>query len=276
MDALNDVDRQPIAWREAVPDGRVVGEPADEPIVFLHGLGGSRVAWDPQLSFLARHGHRSVAWDMPGYGASGAPRTATGELTFDGLADAVDAWVDELGATRVHLVGLSFGGMVAQHVALRFPQRLRTLTLIDTSPAFGFDGTTTAEEWVDQRLAPMRTGATPADFAAAVIGSIMAPTASASALQAGVDAMSRISAGGLAAAVQCLVTHDLRHRLHEIAAPTLVMVGEHDVETPLPYAQFLADTIPGARLEVIRGAGHISNLEAPEAVNEQLLAFVGG
>ncbi len=82
--------------------------------------------------------------------------------------------------------------------------------------------------------------------------------------------MSRIPAEGLRAAVECLPTHDVRARLGEIAAPTLVLVGEHDEETPLSYAEALASGIRGARLQIIPGAGHISNLEAPEAVNVAL------
>ena len=82
--------------------------------------------------------------------------------------------------------------------------------------------------------------------------------------------MSRIPAEGLRAAVECLPTHDVRARLGEIAAPTLVLVGEHDEETPLAYAEALASGIRGARLQIIPGAGHISNLEAPETVNAAL------
>ena len=87
--------------------------------------------------------------------------------------------------------------------------------------------------------------------------------------------MARIPSSGLAAAARCLVTHDLCGRLHEIVAPTLVIVGERDRETPPSYSAYLAAQIAGARLEVVGGAGHISNLEQPEAVNRLLLEFVG-
>jgi pimeloyl-ACP methyl ester carboxylesterase len=99
---------------------------------------------------------------------------------------------------------------------------------------------------------------------------------STTALREAIAAMERIPSDGLAAAARCLVTHDLRGRLHEIVAPTLVIVGEHDDETPHSYSAYLAEQIAGARLETIAGAGHISNLEQPEAVNRLLLEFVGG
>ena len=264
MDTLIDVDAAPVAWREAGPaDG--------DAVLFLHGLGGSRVAWDPQLDALAAGGFRCAAWDMPGYGASVTP---DGALTFTLLADAVVAWMDALDVAAAHVVGLSLGGMIAQHVALRSPARVCSLALLDTSPAFNFDGATTAESWIEQRLAPMQTGASPASMADTVLRAIMGPDVADAAVAKGVAAMSRISGDGLAAAVRCLVTHNVRSELHRITVPTLVIVGEHDRETPLPYATFIADAIPGARLEVVAGAGHITNLEQPAAVNRLLVGFL--
>ena len=87
----------PLAWRER---GR------GAPVVFLHGLGGSRTSWEPQLAGLSA-GFRCIAWDMPGYGAS-APIQP---LTFAGIADAVARLLDKAGVDRAHLVGESFGGM---------------------------------------------------------------------------------------------------------------------------------------------------------------------
>jgi pimeloyl-ACP methyl ester carboxylesterase len=102
----------------------------------------------------------------------------------------------------------------------------------------------------------------------------MAPDASDGSVAAAVASMARISADGLRAAVEFLPTHDVRARLGEIAAPTLVLVGEHDEETPLSYAEALAAGIPGATLQVIPGAGHISNLEAPDAVTAAMRAHL--
>jgi 3-oxoadipate enol-lactonase len=262
MTAAIDVD-QPIAWRQAGPaDGQHVA--------LLHGLGGSRSAWQPQLGALGDAGYFVTAWDMPGYGAS----EPIEPLTFDVLADAVGRWLDALGSRSAHLVGLSLGGMVAQHVALRIPGRVRSLSLLDTSPAFGFGGTTSPAQWLEQRLQPLAAGETPATIAPSVLRSIMADGVAGSALDEAVAAMARIPSNGLAAAARCLVTHDLRARLHEVAVPTLVIVGEHDHETPLSYSAFLAETIPRAQLAVVPGAGHISNLEQPDEVNRLLIDFL--
>jgi pimeloyl-ACP methyl ester carboxylesterase len=258
--APRDVDAAPVAWREAG---------AGDAILFLHGVGGSRTAWEPQLRDLSDR-YRCVAWDMPGYGAS-AP---AGELTFPGLADAAAHLLDAIGEPAAHVAGLSMGGMVAQHLALGHPARVRSLTLIDSSPAFGLDGTSRPEEWIALRLAPLDGGETPASLAPGLMRSVAAPGASDAALTEAAAAMARISPAGFAAGVRCLTTHDLRHRLHAIAAPTLVVCGEHDAETPPAYSRFLADAIGGARLALVPGAGHLSNLERPDVVNALLAGFL--
>jgi 3-oxoadipate enol-lactonase len=257
-DVATDVDAAPIAWREAG-----AGSPT---LLLLHGLGGTRLSWDDQLHGLEGVA-RVAAWDAPGYGASAA---VDGVLTFDLLARAVLDWADTLGAARFHLAGLSFGGMISQYVAAAAPDRVQSLTLLSTSPKFGLDGTAPAE-WQVARLAPLDAGQSPADFAPQVLGAIAGPTISPVALAAQVKAMARISAAGLRAAIACIVTHDTRALLGHIRARTLVAVGELDDETPPTYAAALVAGIPDARLEVIGGAGHLLNAEAPDAVSAILL-----
>ena len=137
-----DVDETPIAWREA-------GEGA--PVLFLHGLGMTRTGWDAQLEALAE-GYRCVAWDMPGYGVS-EPLV---EFSLAAAADSAAMLIDRLGGSA-HVVGLSMGGMIALQLALRHPECVRSLSLIDTSPAFGLDGTDPAA-WRAARLAPLEAG----------------------------------------------------------------------------------------------------------------------
>jgi pimeloyl-ACP methyl ester carboxylesterase len=262
---MRDHDAAPIAWREHGP--------ADGPVVLLlHGLGGSRTAWEPQLAALGEAGWRAVAWDLPGYGASAPP---AGPLTFALAADAVATLLDTLGADCAPLVGLSMGGMVALHAAIRHPSRVRSLVVVDSSPAFGLDGVTTAEGWIAARLAPLRAGATPATMAPDLFRAIMGPDATEAMVTEAAAAMARISPAALEAAVRCLPTHDVRAKLHRITCPTLVVVGELDAETPVAYAEHLAAHLPDARLLVIPGSGHITNLEAPDALNRALLDFLG-
>ena len=108
----------------------------------------------------------------------------------------------------------------------------------------------------------------------AVITAIAAPGFTGRELDRTLAAFARIPADGLRAAVECLPTHDVSDRLSEIASPTLVVVGELDEETPVAYAEQIASAIPGARLEVIPGVGHLAPAEAPEQFNALVGEFL--
>jgi pimeloyl-ACP methyl ester carboxylesterase len=244
-----------MAWRSS-------GSAGAPPAVFIHGLGGSRLSWEPQLDGLADL-RQCLACDLPGYGKSaGLP----GPLPE--LASLIADWIASLGGGPADVVGLSFGGMVAQHLALNHPAAVRTLALLDTSPAFGFDGVTTPEEWLATRVSPAPDTAAPDTDR--IIAGIVGPDCPGEVRDAAAAIMRAVPAATLAAACRALVGHDTRDRLPRVSAPTLVMVGAEDTETPESYARAIAERIPGARLVVVPGAGHLLNVEAPEVVNDEL------
>lgn len=252
-----DLEERGYAWRE-LGDGELV--------ILLHGLGGSRVAWDAQLTALGDR-WRVAAWDMPGYGAA-APLPDE-PVTFRALADAVSEWITVLGTDSAHVVGISMGGMVAQYLAAWHPERVRSLTLLSSSPKFGLDGTT-PDEWRAARLAPLDAGWEPVEFAERVLRGIAGPHITQAAYESQRAAMARVTGSALRRSIDCLVTHDSTALLATITAATLVMVGELDNETPPEYSQYLVDNLPNARLAIVPGAGHLLNAEAPEQVNRLL------
>lgn len=265
-DDVCDHDDAPIAWRGCGPAVQGRGEL----VVLLHGLGGSRLSWEAQLLGLGAR-RRAAAWDLPGYGVSAPLPVAS--VTFRDLADAAASWITALGAERAHVVGISMGGMIAQYLAAHHPNRVRSLTLLSTSPAFGMDGTQ-PDAWRAARLAPLDAGQQPADFADRVLGALAGPHITPDAFAQQRAAMSRITADALRRSIDCLITHDSRPLLPAIAAPTLVLVGDLDDETPPAYSQYLADHIPHARLAIVPGAGHLLNAEAPDAVNTLISQFL--
>ena len=256
MTQIHDVTCGQFAWREVSPVGHA------ETIVLLHGLGGSRMSWEPQLVGLSAR-HRVIAWDLPGYGES---KALEGPTTFTALADAVADLVTVLCEPTVHLVGISFGSMIAQYAAAQHPSVVASLTLLATSPKFGLDGTR-PDDWRAARLAPFDQGLEPADIAERVLAMLAGPNITTAAMTGQVKAMSRVSAAALRRSIDCLITHDSSSILPTIVAPTLCLVGDLDHETPPAYAMAVADLIPGARLSLIEGAGHLLNVEAPDSVN---------
>ena len=252
-----DVDAKPTAWREAGSGPRVA--------VLLHGLGGSRIAWRPQLQALSAD-HRVVAWDGPGYGES----DPVADESFAGYAERAAALIREVSPDApVDLVGTSFGGMIAQYTAHAHPELVRSLVLLCTSPKFGLDGTD-PDEWRRNRLNGLEAFGTTAAAAPVILTALAGPNAQHVVPEA-VEAMGRIPMGGMLTALSVLPSHDSRGILPEITAPTLVVVGADDDETPVAYSQAIVDLMPNATLCVIPGAGHLLNLEAPDAVNDAIL-----
>ena len=236
--------------------------------MFLHGLGGGRGAWEPQLAALASS-FRCLAWDLPGYGDA----TPIEPLTFRGIAERAVGLLDAAEVDRADLVGLSFGGMHALHTAIHFPDRVRRLVLADTSPAFGLDGTT-RDDWVAARTAPLDAGATPGDMAAAVLDAITATPLTDPIRAELTDCFARITPDAFRAAVACLPDHDVRDQLAGIAHRTLVIVGGLDRETPPSYSEALVAGLPNATLHVLDGVGHLSPSEAPERFNALVAEFL--
>ena len=249
------------AWREAG---------FGEPLLFLHGLGGTRESWNPQLSHFAT-GRRCIAWDMPGYGES----TGESPLTYERISHRLVELLDHLELDRVDMVGLSFGGMHCLHTALNHPGRVGRLVLADTSPAFGMNGTT-PEEWKGARIGAMAAGETPASIAANVLDAIVAKPLEPSVRADLIGAFARISVDGFLAAVHCLPHNDIRDRLHSITSEALVIVGERDEETPVRYAQVLHDGLPNSTMVVMPGVGHLSPSEDPSTFNDHVSRFLRG
>src|SRR5689334_914831 len=139
-------------------------------VLFLHGIGGNRDSFTDDLPRLAKT-RRALAWDMPGYGAS--PPIAP--LTFEALAQAVAAVLDAERAEKAVLVGHSLGGMIALETVARFPQRVSSLVLFATSPAFGGKDDTFKNEFLAHRLAPRNAGKTMPEGAEELTNGLFGP-----------------------------------------------------------------------------------------------------
>ncbi|HEY7240812.1 MAG TPA: alpha/beta fold hydrolase, partial [Burkholderiales bacterium] len=172
--------------------------------------------------------------------------------------------VDFLNEERAHLVGLSMGGRIARNFALAYPERVRTLTLANTSP--GFDALSPEEvlRFVEER--EHRS----AESAVRLLGSRARPGAHA-ALLASFHALRNDS---YRKTLEASVAQDRAAPLERLAVPTLVITGDEDRVYPPELAERMARRIPGAKLVVLAGCGHLSNLEQPERFNDVLLEFL--
>jgi 3-oxoadipate enol-lactonase len=250
-----------------VPDCIQKGE--GEVVLFLHGIGGGAYSWMPQINSFSMN-YIAAAWNMPGYGKS----PLFGPMAFPLLADALEMLLDDRGWEKVHLVGHSMGGMVAQEFAVARQDRLLSLTLFATSPAFGKPDGDFQKKFVEARLAPLADGGTMADLAVEMVDTMMCKDADPNGRQLALDCMADVFAGTYRDAVKCLVTFEQRANLPNIDVPTLVLAGETDTNAPAPMMEKMASRIPGARFVSLPGLGHLANLEDPQAFDAALSGFL--
>lgn len=249
-------------------DYRIAGK-GERLILCLHGIGGGAASFADQMAPLSRHG-RIAAWNMPGYGGS-APLD---EVTFATLSDAVLRLADDLGAETIDLVGQSIGGMIALETAIRAAERVRTLTLIATTPAFGGRDPSFAEAFLAARLAPLDAGQTMAELAQAFVPQITGPAADARAIAEATATMAAVPPETYRAIIACLVTFNRRDDLARVTAPALVIAGGEDRNAPARTMEKMAAALPDARFHLIDGAGHLVNSEAPRQTNALIQAFL--
>lgn len=236
-------------------------------LAMSHSLGCNVSMWDAQAALLASR-FTVLRYDTRGHGRSSAP---AGPYTLEQLAGDAKALFDALGITRTHWVGLSMGGMVGQTFALAYPGVLQSLVLADTTSRWPPN----AEQMFSDRVRTAREQGMDG-----TVESTLARWFTEGYRQSHADVVARIGDAiratpveGFAGCCAAIARVDLLDHLHEIACPTLVIVGEEDPGTPPEAARRIADSIPGAELVIIPSAAHLSNVEQADAFNRALTSF---
>jgi pimeloyl-ACP methyl ester carboxylesterase len=242
------------------------------PLLLIHGLGYARWGWEPVLPGLAER-FDVVLFDNRGIGESDAP---PGPYTVSEMAaDAIQV-IDEAGVARAHVVGTSLGGMIAQELALTYPERVDRLVLACTTP-----GGPKAHP-MPQVTVTLMTEAATLEPAVALRRFVENALASATAA-AHPELVDRIMTHRLATAqdpaawaaqAAAGATFDAYDRLGALAVPTLVQHGGEDVVVDPMNADLLVELLPDARLERFPGTGHLFFWEAPEGFVSSVSAFL--
>jgi 3-oxoadipate enol-lactonase len=231
--------------------------PDDAPVLVLGpSIGTTTDLWEPQMPALTA-AWRVLRYDLPGHGGSEVLQGTIGDI-----AEAVAGTLDALGLDTAAYGGVSLGGAIGTTLAIEHPARITSLILCCTSARFG-----EPSGW-HERAAKVRAGGLE-PLADMLVGrwftSGHTDTRRARAM------LSQVDPEGYAACCEALAAFDVRDRLGEVRAPTLVIAGAEDIATPLDHAETLAQGIPGADLVVVPGAAHLANLERPEPVTNAML-----
>ncbi|HEU5227755.1 MAG TPA: alpha/beta fold hydrolase [Ktedonobacteraceae bacterium] len=243
-----------------------------QPVIFLHAFPLNRGMWQEQMTgLLDDQRYRLVALDWRGFGES---EIANDVSTMEMFADDVAALMDMLGMEQAIICGLSMGGYAAFAFLRKYAHRVRGLILADTRPGADNDEGKANRE----RIAQLAESRGSEAIANALLPNLIANETRQN--QPAVEAKVRriidaATSRGIAAASRGMALRvDAADLLPSIACPTLVLVGQHDALTPPAVAQSYAASIPGTQVRVIAGAGHLANLEQPEAFLEAMRHFL--
>jgi pimeloyl-ACP methyl ester carboxylesterase len=240
---------------------------AGPPLVFVHGAASDSRLWGPQLEGLAGE-FTVIAWDEPGAGRSSDVPL---DFTLADYADCLAGLIEAVDLGPAHVAGLSWGGTVALELYRRRPDVVRTLVLAGTYA--GWTGSlpeaevrarvedlremlAAGQESFDPTLPGLFAGEPPADFV-----SLLETMAA------------DVRPESMKTALTLMAETDQRDLLPRVTVPTLLIWGEFDGRSPLGVAHQFRDAIAGAKLVVLPGAGHVSNLEQPDAFNDAIRDF---
>lgn len=248
----------------------IVGE--GPPLLLIAGFSGNTTGWLPVQPALAEH-FTLIMFDNRGAGRSSVP---PGPYTIAQMADDAVALLDHLGVEQAHVLGSSMGGMIAQEVALRHPERVAKLILNVTAAR----PTPVLTQFLEANIWAIEHGMPPGDRAFWVLPWMASP-AIMTAHEKVVQTLAVRQANpypapdaGMVAQAQAILAHDALSRVGQITAPTLVLSAAEDILTPAAGGQELAEAIPGAWFEVLPRGAHVTAAEYPAEVSAAYLGFL--
>lgn len=237
-----------------------------EPLVLLHGGNADRCQFDVFRPLLGP-GIRAIAYDQRD--SPDSPCDPVAYTTDDHASDAA-ALIEALGFETAHVMGTSYGGIVAMTLAIQYPERVKSLVLGATAP--------TVSLFQVPDMAAIRTQG-PEAVERFMLGTVVSPDVidTDAVLVAETRAALRIrSQESLARRMSAVARHDVRERLGEIRAPTLILHGDEDPIVPTDAATLMAERIPGARLHMLEGSRHGITFQHRQRTADLVRSFVLG
>ena len=245
---------------------RYVGE--GPPLVLLHGFLSDSRCWRLQLAELSDR-FRVVAWDAPGAGSSSDPPDP---FTTTDWAQCLAQFLSTVGIERAQILGLSWGGILAQEFYRLYPDRVLALILCDTYA--GWKGSL-PESVCKKRLERcfLESSLPPEEFVSRWVPEFFTEAASRDLKEEMSAVVSDFHPLGFRLMARSSADTDTTDLLPKIEVPTLLLWGDDDRRSPMNIAEQFRDAIPKADLAVIANAGHVSNMEQPEEFNSQVRRF---
>ena len=239
------------------------------PAVFINGLTMTLAGWAYQIGPFSER-YKMLRYDCRGQGGSDKPGEPYSQEMH---AEDLGALMSRLGIEKAHIIGLSNGGMIAQHFALSYPERTGALVLVDTCSHVGKLLELTVQSWIRATEAggnDLRYDVfLPQIFSESFIEKNEEQIRSMKEFSATINQPEAVV--NLAKAS---IRHDVRKQISKIKNPTLIVVGEEDILIPPGYSKILNDEIESSELVIIKDCGHVAPIEKPAEFNEIVLDFL--
>jgi pimeloyl-ACP methyl ester carboxylesterase len=237
-------------------------------IILLHGFTQDSRVWKSQVASLSEK-FTVIAWDAPGTGMSDDP---VEPFTITDWADCLASLLDSAGIDKAHILGLSWGGLLAQEFYRRYSDRVLSLILCDTS--VGWTGAL-SDSIANVRLAACIRDSSlpPAELVLNYLPGMFSDSVPDSIRKELAGIIDDTHPAGFRLMATAVAIADTRAVLPTIKVPTLLIWGNEDKRSPLNAAYKIRDAIHGAKLEIISGAGHVSNMEKPDQFNKAVKEF---
>jgi len=244
---------------------RVEGPEGAPWVIFSNSLATDLSMWDDQAAALKKS-FRVLRYDHRGHGGTEAP---AGRYNFDLLVADVVGLFDALSIKRAHFVGISMGGMTGLALAQKHPERVEKLAACDCGPA---SSPASSQQWEERIALAQKEGMEPLVMATAKRWFPPEFPESSPAFQKALAMIRATPVNGFIGCAGALANYDLRPGLPGIKAPTLLIVGTKDAT--VPGIKAINAAIPGSKVVELEGAGHLSNLEQPDAFTRALQQFL--
>lgn len=242
-------------------------------IVFLNGVMASTNSWDFQVPVFEKLACKILVHDFRGQLMSDKPK---GTYSFKTHADDTIALLDHLGIKKAHFIGTSYGGEVAMRLAIDYPERTQTISIIDSVSQLDESLKLFIESWID--LAESNDGQA---FFRGILPTIYHNTYiqnNKAMLEKRSLRMKDIARSYFEGQISLYKTFledvEMTEELNQITCPTLVICGENDLLKPIKFSQIITDKIRGAEFAIIPDCGHVTIFEKPDILNSMLLGFV--
>ncbi|HSO27609.1 MAG TPA: alpha/beta hydrolase [Anaerolineales bacterium] len=243
-----------LYYHHYAPDNR-----RGAPVLLIHGAGGNYLYWPSEVRRLGAF--EVFAPDLPGHGKS----EGRGLQSIKGYSDALHSWIEALEIPPLAVIGHSMGGAIALSLALNHPDRVAALGLLATGAALPV---------APHLLESASSETTFFNAVDLVIKGCFSPAADERLVELARQRMETVRPSVLHGDFLACSDFDLSLDVQRVSQPTLVLCGEADQMTPARFSQFLAANIPGAQLTILPGAGHMLQLEQPQATAEALNTFL--